>query len=222
MRGGVEGDKTSRGEGTARPLWPHTGAMLTGGASRRMGEPKVAVTLPNGEIMGERIATLLSTMCKTVVLLGSGEDLPPRLRALPLIPDRWRECGPLGGLEALLASGRDTEYLLLPCDLPLLSLSLLLSLVSPTDSAPALLRLPGKKRPEPFPLLIPASAHQKLVEELRAGRRSARAFLESLSPRIVEAPAGREMCFQSLNTPEQIQDPSLPERLIPTEEGIRA
>jgi molybdopterin-guanine dinucleotide biosynthesis protein A len=176
-----------------------------------MGEPKVSVLLPNGETMGERAAALLGEVCEEVVLLGSCEGLPPRLGELPAISDRWEECGPLGGIEALLASGRDTEYLVLPCDLPLLSASLLLLLAG--SAAPALFRLKGEARPEPFPALIPASVHRRLAEDLTAGRLSARAFLEGLSPHLVDVPAGEEPCFRNVNTPDEIRDPLLAERL---------
>ncbi|MFH1278904.1 MAG: NTP transferase domain-containing protein [Candidatus Eisenbacteria bacterium] len=220
MRDSIRDDKAA-GEGVGGvTLWPHTGALLVGGKSRRMGEPKAAVTLSNGEIMGERIASLLARLCREVVLVGSGEHLPPGLEHLPLLSDRWEMCGPLGGLEALLASGRDDKYLVLPCDLPLLPLPLLRSLVRPTDAAPALFSLPGAKRPEPFPLLIPSGAHPRLLEELRAGRRSARAFLESLSPRLVNAPAGTDSCFESLNSLEQIRDPGLADRLSRASGGV--
>lgn len=119
----------------------------------------------------------------------------------------------------MLASGRDTKYLVLPCDLPLIPETLLRSLVAPDDSAPALFRLPGAARPEPFPALVPADAHATLVEELRAGRHSVRSFLEGLSPRIVKAPADAAPCFRSLNTRAAVRDPRLGERLERTDEG---
>lgn len=55
--------------------------------------------------------------------------------------------------------------------------------------------------------------------EIRAGRLSARSFLESLSSRLVEAPADAAPCFPSLSMPAELRDAHLAHRLTCAGEG---
>jgi len=180
-----------------------------------MGRAKVALELPNGEIMGERVLALLSLVCRNLVLVGGSKDLPDSLRGVPLIPDNREGCGPVGGLEALLDSGIDTKYMIVPCDLPLLLPSLLLALVWPTDEAPAAYRLPAPHGLEPFPMLLSESEHTSCVRALESGRFTTRAFLEKLSPRLLDAPPHTHMCLRSLNHPDDLDDPAVLDHLFP-------
>ena len=97
-----------------------TGAIICGGRSTRMGRPKASLPLGSGKPMIVHVYDILKTCCARVVLAGCPPDLPADLMDVPRIPDRIQDAGPIGGLEALLASGIDDEYLVVPCDLPLL------------------------------------------------------------------------------------------------------
>ena len=98
-------------------LWPHTGAIFCGGKSSRMGTSKAGIVLPSGLTMIEHVYQSLSTACRQVVVAGHADGIPASLQRLQRIEDRFKNKGPLGGLEALLSSGIDSEYLIAPCDL---------------------------------------------------------------------------------------------------------
>ena len=93
------------------PLWPHTGAILCGGKSSRMGIPKAAIVLSSGLTMIEHVYQALKAICRQVVLVGHKEGIPPHLWFLTRIEDRYKDKGPLGGLEALLSFGIDSTIL---------------------------------------------------------------------------------------------------------------
>jgi len=98
-------------------LWPHTGAIFCGGKSRRMGQPKAGVVLPSGQTLIEHVYHIMKSLCRQVVLVGHGQGVPASLQSLPKIEDHYQGIGPIGGLEALLNSNLDSEYLIVPCDL---------------------------------------------------------------------------------------------------------
>ncbi|MDA0328427.1 MAG: molybdenum cofactor guanylyltransferase [Gemmatimonadetes bacterium] len=95
------------------------GAVLAGGASRRLGRDKAAEYVGNVRLV-ERAVLALSSACDPVVVVSSRPDTPtgPWMS----IPDLRAGCGPLAGIEAALehalALGREGVFVL-ACDLPL-------------------------------------------------------------------------------------------------------
>jgi len=183
-----------------------------------MGKPKAALRLPNGETMGERAVALLRDLCRDVLLLGTA-PLPEGIADLPRIEDRRPGEGPLAGLEALLASGRDTAYLVIPCDMPLLDESILRLLVRSDPERSALFAAPGSSF-HPFPLRINSSAGPDLTRFLEEGGRTMRRFLESLSPRFLTLPAEAAGSFRNVNEQADLDEPELARRLPPAGGGL--
>lgn len=95
------------------------GAVLTGGASRRMGRSKALIDVA-GRPMGRRVAdVLLAAGCDPVVLVGGdGEELAPL--GLPVVPDEHPGCGPLGGVLTALRAAQG-DVVVVACDLPSLT-----------------------------------------------------------------------------------------------------
>jgi len=96
---------------------PSVGAVLCGGASRRMGRDKALVPI-DGVALARRVAdALVAGGCSRVLAVG-GDG--PALVALGLepVPDRWPGEGPLGGLATALGAANEGDVLVLaPCDL---------------------------------------------------------------------------------------------------------
>ncbi len=94
------------------------GAVLTGGASRRMGRTKALVEV-DGTPMASRVADALSAAgCEPVVLYGGDPiELAPLDR--PVLPDRYPGEGPLGGILGVLEQFAEpaTDVLIVACDL---------------------------------------------------------------------------------------------------------
>lgn len=123
------------------------GAVLCGGASRRMGTDKSILPI-DGVPMAERVAKALEAAgCAPVVLIGGD---PARLADLrrPFIADRWPGQGPLGGVITALtalsdltarSTGHGTDVVVAACDLAWLdhaTVGQLLAAARSTQSAP--------------------------------------------------------------------------------------
>jgi molybdenum cofactor guanylyltransferase len=91
------------------------GAVLVGGASRRMGRPKALIDV-GGEPMVVRVAAALTAGgCAPVRLIGSWT--PSDDVGYPVVADRWPGEGPLGGvITAMIDAGGDV--VVAACDLP--------------------------------------------------------------------------------------------------------
>jgi len=103
-------------------MWQYTVAILTGGGSRRMGKPKQGVELPGGQTMVERMLEFARSVTDKIVVVG-GE-----IAGCRCIQDHRDNRGPVAGIEALLDSDIDERYLVVGCDMPLLSHELVIPL----------------------------------------------------------------------------------------------
>ena len=187
-----------------RTPWPHTGAILCGGKSRRMGRPKAEIVLPDGRRMAECVYDALSVVCRQVVLVGGNVETLSGLSDLPPIADRISNVGPLGGVEALLASGLDTEYLIAPCDVFLAVPELFLLLVEPEVAAPAVLVAEGSQRVEPLVARYGTAAHPIVRDMIEQGRLSMRELARRCDARRIPVPQSLDFALQNANTPSDL------------------
>jgi len=179
--------------------WPHTGAILAGGGSTRIGSPKHALSLPDGSTMIEAVATALAAVCERLVILGAEDAMP----TLPHVADLRPSCGPLGGIEALLASGIDTQYLVCPCDLPWVTSELFNALLRPSQATATVFRLEGSAQIEPLPARICAVALDATRRLLDKGRRAVHQLMEAIDVEEVSAPGAWSKLLTNVNTPQE-------------------
>jgi molybdopterin-guanine dinucleotide biosynthesis protein A len=180
------------------------GAVLLGGASRRMGRDKATLTL-DGVAFATRVARTLATLCEEVWLVG-GE--PPPDAPGRAVPDPPGPTCALRGLATALAATQAPRVLVLATDLPLVSPPLLLALLARDDADVVLPRSPRGLEPlcavyRREPAL--AAARRRLSE----GRLSLHGILDVLPCRTIEPeelarldPDG--LALRNLNSPEEL------------------
>lgn len=183
--------------------WPHPGAILCGGRSARMGAPKAGMLLPDGRSMLERTRDMLESFCGRVLLLGDSHGVAGHQCIDDLRPD----AGPLGAIESLLASGIASQYLVVPCDLPLLPAGLLARLLVGDEDGMTCFELPGDERVGVLPCRIGAECLDEVRELLDSDRRSVRSLVEKLGPDVRRVSlATREVeLLMNVNTPEDFE-----------------
>ncbi len=175
--------------------WPHTGAVLAGGAGRRMGRRKDSLPLPDGRTMLAAVAAVLAETCRDVVVVGDAET--PMTRIEDLRPAQ----GPLGGIEALLASNLDTHYLVCPCDVPLLTATLLRRLTVATGAVATVFHVDGEPDFWPLPARISAEALDDVRGHLDGGRRAVHELVRALDPEVIALPRDDARALANVNTP---------------------
>lgn len=99
-----------------------SGAVLTGGASTRMGTDKAFLPAPrDGRLLARVAVDALREAGATEILAvgGDGDRLLADVDArLKLVPDGWPGEGPLGAITTALAAAREPIVVVLACDLP--------------------------------------------------------------------------------------------------------
>ena len=176
---------------------PLRAGILIGGKSSRMGQPKHLISF-RGQTWLEYQYSLLSGFADSVILLGEGE-VPASLNNLVRVPDSPGRAGPLAGMLAAMNWDRDSDWLFVACDMPLIT----------TESIQWLLdnRTPG------FWALMPQSAVDGHVEPLFSwfSRRMRSRLLRSDRPvalagdintRLLQLPLHFQQALSNINTPE--------------------
>lgn len=190
------------------PLAGITGAVLLGGASRRMGRDKARLRI-EGERdapLVSRTAGLLATLLDEVLLVGG--DPPPGQPWRRVADPAGPQCA-LRGLVGALEAARGAHVLVVATDLPGLGAPLLLALIAAPEADCVAPR--GEGGLEPVcglyrrDVVLPA-ARRALAE----GRLSLRALLEELDVVALEGddlravdPGG--LGLANLNTPSDLE-----------------
>jgi molybdenum cofactor guanylyltransferase len=105
-----------------------TGAILAGGASRRMGRDKAGLVL-DGETLLARAVRRLRPVVREVIVVGPPERslLVPDVR---VVPDDRPGQGPLGGVYTALGAASTDRVFVMACDMPFVQTDLVRCLLS--------------------------------------------------------------------------------------------
>ncbi len=111
----------------------------------------------------------------------------------------------MGGIEALLATGDDTEYLVCPCDLPLVTPSLLRRLTRPTAAVVTVFQVEGEADFWPMPVRMSVAALDAVRRHLDEGRRAVHDLVRELYPEVIAVSREEAAALANVNTPDDYE-----------------
>ena len=156
------------------------GAVLTGGASRRMGADKATLVI-GGVAMAARVAAALRDAgAVDVAVVG----LP--VEGEHHVADRHPGAGPLGGVLSALAWSEGRRLVVAPCDLLTPDPAAFGALAGALETSGALAAIAGLD--DPLPVALRAEAAGLLEAAFAAGERSLRGGVAVLDPIVVDLP----------------------------------
>lgn len=180
--------------------------ILAGGKSSRMGTDKAFVAI-DGRTLLDHMLALARSVTSDVRIVGD----PQKYSSFAsVIPDFYRDCGPLGGIHAALRASRAELNLMLAVDVPFLSRQLLLYLIRRARESPAAVtvaRVQG--RLQPLCAVYRRDFADIAETALREGRYKIGALFESSSALVIQedhlrAEGFSADAFRNLNTPEDL------------------
>ncbi|MBT8240414.1 MAG: molybdenum cofactor guanylyltransferase [Acidimicrobiia bacterium] len=164
---------------------PIAGAILAGGTSRRFGSDKTVAETPTGPLAGVALSALRAAGADPVVLIGGSPEASSRLE-IPSIPDRMPGEGPLAGLWTALTWATGVHrVVVVPCDMPRITASVVRSLINAGSNTTAVV---GAMGGEPHPIVgcWPTQWATNINDLLRSGERRMTAALEAGPVAFVE------------------------------------
>ncbi|MDQ0271803.1 molybdenum cofactor guanylyltransferase [Cytobacillus purgationiresistens] len=171
-----------------------TSIILAGGKSSRMGTNKALLTI-DGETVIEKIAKALKSITTEMIVVTNS---PAQFRFLEeeLVTDRFKESGPLAGIEAGLNASSTEKNLIVACDMPFISPRLGECLLKQLDSYDAAV---PKIDDHLHPLF--AAYRREIREEaelaLRANELKIKWFLEKINTRILNENELQQLGFSN-------------------------
>ena len=176
------------------------GILLAGGKSSRMGRDKAGLTLKGRTFLEIQIDKMKDLGLSDIFLSGKCCDLPGALS----VPDVVAEKGPLGGLYSCFLRCEGRPALVLPVDLPLISVSTLSKIMEAFENAACDgLVLSFKGKTEPLIAVYNTGKADILKELLDSGDRAVSSFIRKIDYRYFEYEGDlRELL--NCNTPEDL------------------
>ncbi|MEJ2690088.1 MAG: molybdopterin-guanine dinucleotide biosynthesis protein B [Deltaproteobacteria bacterium] len=183
---------------------PLYACILLGGQSRRMGTPKHLLTTDGWKTWLQKISEILADAADRVFLAGTGA-VPDHLRDLPRFPDIPHCSGPLSGIISVMRWQPTANWLVVGCDMPLLSLEAVRWLLG--QRRPGLwgtMPMLDRDRPEPLLALYDGRLLSCLEDLTRQPlpRITLLADHEKISRPIV--PDHLKTSWTNINTPEEL------------------
>jgi molybdopterin-guanine dinucleotide biosynthesis protein A len=194
------------------------GAILAGGQARRFGgRDKSRLTGPDGRSIIVRQLDLLQRVTGTTFIVTTAEDRqsrPDRFSDLDaaVAVDQITGAGALGGIHAALSHAATclpgvTRVIVLACDLPFITESLLTDLAERATSADGAW-VCGERGPEPLIACYQVASLDRITRALAGGERRASSLgtlltLAALSGDALAAHGDPAVLTSNVNTPEE-------------------
>lgn len=177
------------------------GAVLAGGAGRRIGGDKAIVELHGRPLLHYALAVLREVVADVVVVAKADTLLPPVAGRADVWVEPPEPRHPLTGIVHALRLAEGRPVLCVAVDLPLLDAATLRSLLEadPAGQAPAVVpRADGRLQP------LCALYRPSALEDLEAAGDGGRLtdVVAALDPVVVDVPDGR--AFHNVNAPEDL------------------
>jgi molybdopterin-guanine dinucleotide biosynthesis protein A len=191
-------------------MMPETQGMrvyiLAGGRATRIGRNKSLMTLGGEAVLAKQLR-VLETLCDSVVIVAN-DDAPYRAFGCRVIPDIYRDAGPLGGLHAALTDLGTGRCLVLATDMPFLSAPLIRFLWHHDPSGHVVVPVKAGKL-EPLHAVYAGACLDSVEMILSAGRRKILDFYPHVKTVFVEEAAWKAVepdaaCFLNINTREDL------------------
>ncbi|HWV34018.1 MAG TPA: molybdenum cofactor guanylyltransferase [Thermomicrobiales bacterium] len=197
-------------------MLPVSAAILTGGKSRRMGEPKALLRLePAGPTLIERVVGTLRAVAEDVFLVGRPDWPPPdALAAMRMVEDDRQ--GAADGLIAALAGARHELCIVTACDMPFLDAGFLAEMIAiARDRGRSVLARDDTGR-HPLHAVYRRVDLPQIRQDVSAGDRSLIRLCEAIEaiPMDTGRDRARGWSVFNINTPDDLAEARRYDRLL--------
>ena len=155
------------------------GAVLAGGASKRMGEPKALVDLCGRPLAAHAVAAVVEAGLEPVIVAKPDSQVPEL--GVPVLDEPAEPRHPLTGIVAALVYAETRPVVVIGCDMPLVPPTLLATLGRLADPV-AVARVDGEI--EPLLARYEPAVEPALMASLKRGT-SLREAIAALHPRLI-------------------------------------
>ena len=182
-----------------------SGIILAGGLSKRYGRNKAFLEI-NGVRLIDHITEKMKRIFKEVMLVANDKEDYEYL-GLPIVEDRIKGLGPIGGIYTGLMSISNQAGFFVACDMPSLNEPLVRYMVGLMDNYAAVVPFVAHEV-EPLHALYATTCIDPIQRLIKAQRYQVRLFYQYINIRYVGEDEIKEFAppqrvFQNINTPQE-------------------
>lgn len=176
-----------------------TGAVLAGGGSTRMGIDKGLLKLDGKTFIG-RVVTTLKEIFDSVAIISERKASYASV-GVPVYPDIFRNCGPLGGIHTALKKAQTEAVFVASCDLAFLTSSVVFSIIDKPMRGDAMVAS-ADTGVQPLCGVYSRQCLHALEERLKSRQLSVLEFLRTVSTSVIDV-SENSLALMNINTPAE-------------------
>ena len=179
-----------------------TGIILAGGKSSRMGSDKGLLML-HGKPFIQHIIDALQVFVSEILIVSNNTHYD--LFGYKRIEDVIANAGPLAGVYSGLNASRTTYSLVLSCDIPLISPTILKKLIAETDDISQIVQVQSQSKTMPLIALYKDSCKDSFLQLLKIGERRLQFAVNQCQVKTISLDTEDEKNTLNVNTPEELK-----------------
>ncbi len=178
-----------------------TGIILAGGKSSRMGSEKGLLWL-EGKPFIQHIVEALQPVAKEIIIVSSNSEYDTF--GLKRIEDIIPECGPIAGLHAGLTNSKTEDNLVVSCDVPLITTSLLRKLLPYKNIDYDVVQFEAEGKTIPLIALYKKRCVEKCFEFLSKGEKRLSKLVSKFNTKTIAVQEKELFLVKNINTIEDL------------------
>ncbi|WP_452601320.1 molybdenum cofactor guanylyltransferase [Pontimicrobium sp. MEBiC06410] len=180
-----------------------TGIILAGGKSTRMGEDKGLIVYNKQPFIQHVINALEPIVSEIIIVSNNPEhDVFAEKRVEDLIPNS----GPIAGLYTGLYYSKTEENLVLSCDIPLISTSVLNALINASDKTINCVQIESNNKIMPLIALYKKQCKDTCFTLLEQGERRLKVLTRQLKTKTIVLDKALAIHTTNVNTPIELKE----------------
>lgn len=178
-----------------------TGIILSGGKSSRMGTDKGFLSF-NGKSFMQHSIDALKPFVEDIMIISNNTDYD--VFGFKRIEDAIENAGPLAGVYSGLKHSKTNYNLVLSCDIPLISSTILQKLIDAMDDDSEIIQIESQGKTMPLIALYKKKCEPLFLELLNDGERRLQYAVNQCQVKNVVLNDEETYFTQNINTPEQL------------------
>ena len=180
-----------------------TGIILAGGKSSRMGEDKGFLKLNGKTFMSSIIAALKPIVGEIIIVSNNSEYDVFNLKR---VADSMEDSGPLAGLYSGLLHSETENNIVLSCDVPLISSSVLKKLLEGAPSETEVIQFESEGKTMPLVAMYKKKCRHHFLKLLQTNERRLRFAIDQLNVKTITLDSELGKTVRNINTISELKD----------------
>ena len=179
-----------------------TGIILAGGKSSRMRTDKAFLKW-NNKLFIESILDTLEPLTSDIIIVSN--DKKYDVFRTKRIKDIIENAGPVAGIYSGLKASKTEYNLVLSCDIPLITETILQQLINEIDDKAEIIQCESQGKTMPLIALYSKRCENQFLKILNEGERRLRIAVATCKVKTIILDAENEIYTTNINTPQQLK-----------------